>query len=70
MTRPNLGNILLNSGEREELERLFAYTDGFSEKRKQDPGATRRLLERIGYFEMMKDQQEEEEVTAMTPNGC
>ncbi len=69
MTHPNLDNILLKPGEREELERLFAYTDRLMEEVRRDPEVGRRLLERIGFFEMMEDQRQEEEEEEEARNG-
>lgn len=67
MSRPNLDNIALKPGEREELEQLFAYTEKFRQDIKGNPELARQFLQRIGYFEMMQDQQEEEEAA---PNGA
>ncbi len=70
MTR-DLNNVYLRPGEREELERLFSYTDKLMEEVERDPEVGRRLLERIGYFEMMEDQEKEEEGVrnGVAPNG-
>ncbi len=61
MNHPELDNILLNPREREELQRLFDYTEKLREEMKRDPEVARRLLERIGYFEMMEDERAEQE---------
>lgn len=61
MNHPELNNILLNPREREELERLFDYTQRLREEMKRHPEVARRLLERIGYFEMMEDERAEQE---------
>jgi hypothetical protein len=57
---PELNNVYLKPGEREELERLFSYTDKLMEEVERDPEVGRRLLERIGFFEAVKDQEEEQ----------
>jgi hypothetical protein len=67
MTRPNLDTLSLKPGEREELERLFDYTDRLMEQVERDPAVGRALLERIGFFEMK--QEEEEERQAQEVNG-
>ncbi len=61
MNHPELDNILLNPREREELQRLFDYTERLREEMKRDPEVACRLLERIGYFEMMEDERAEQE---------
>ncbi len=61
MNHPELDNILLNPREREELQRLFDYTEKLREEMKRDPEVAHRLLERIGYFEMMEDERAEQE---------
>lgn len=71
MSRPNLDHIALRPGEREELERFFAYTEKFREDVKRDPALARQTLERIGYFEMMEDERrEKEEQNGTSSNGA
>ena len=61
MERPNLDNVMLRRGEREELERLFDYTQKLREEMRRDPEVARALLRRIGYYEMMEDERAEQE---------
>ena len=56
----NLDNVYLKPGEREELEGLFAGTEKMVENMERDPELARQFLERVGYFKIMEDQQEEE----------
>ncbi len=56
----NLDNVYLKPGEREELEGLFAGTERMVEDMERDPELARQFLERVGYFKIMEDQQEEE----------
>ncbi len=61
MEKPNLDNVMLRRGEREELERLFDYTQKLREEMRRDPEVARALLRRIGYYEMMEDERAEQE---------
>lgn len=61
MSRPNLDNISLRPGEREELEQLFAYTEKLREEMKRDPEVARQFLKRVGYYEIMEDERAEQE---------
>ncbi len=69
MTRPNLDNIFLKSGEREELEQFFAYSKKFREDIKGNPILAREFLKSIGYFEMMEDERQEKEEASRTANA-
>ncbi len=71
MEKPNLDNVMLRRGEREELERLFDYTQKLREEMRRDPEVARALLRRIGYYEMMEDERAEHEAlqSAAQTNG-
>ncbi len=51
MSCPNLDNIALKPGEREELEQLFAYTEKFRQDIKGNPELARQFLKDIGLLD-------------------
>ena len=56
---------------REEAERFAQTSERTMERARQDPAFARQLLEEIGYFEMMADEEPQNEATnGVVSNGA